>query len=196
MDLDRAARNDDEPVTVVVTRTAKKGRIKEFEEWMEGIIHDAMRFEGHMGVNIIRPQDQSQPEYVIIFHFNSHANLQKWEKSPERKMWLDRSRDVIEGEPKVEKMSGLEFWFTPTQNRSRPLAPPRYKMAIVTAGIIFVLLSTLIPFIQQVMEGLPFLLRTLLVVAIMVLLMTNVVMPAVTRVLRPWLYNRKELKLH
>ena len=195
MDLDRAARNDDEPVTVIVTRTAKKGRIREFEEWMEGIIHEAMRFEGHMGVNIIRPQDPSQPEYVIIFHFNSHVNLQKWERSQERKKWLDRGRDVIEGEPKVEMQSGLEFWFTPSRSR-RALAPPRYKMAVVTVGIIFVLLSTLIPFIQQVVEGLPFLLRTLLVVAIMVLLMTYVVMPAVTRVLRPWLYNRKELKLH
>jgi uncharacterized protein len=194
MDLDRAARNDDEPVTVIVTRTAKKNRIKEFEEWMEGIIHEAMRFEGHMGVNIIRPHDLSQPEYVIIFHFNSHVNLKKWERSPERKRWLDKGKDIIEGEPKVEMRSGLEFWFTPPQSRM-PLAPPRYKMAIVAVGIIFVLLSTLIPFVQQVMEGLPFLLRTLLVVAIMVLLMTYVVMPAVTRLLRPWLYNTKKTAL-
>jgi antibiotic biosynthesis monooxygenase (ABM) superfamily enzyme len=30
--------NDDSPVTVIVTRKAKKGKIREFEEWMENII--------------------------------------------------------------------------------------------------------------------------------------------------------------
>ncbi len=37
-----------EPVTVIVTRKAKKGKIKEFEEWMDGIVHEAMKFEGHI----------------------------------------------------------------------------------------------------------------------------------------------------
>jgi hypothetical protein len=38
----------DRPVTVIVTRKSKKGKIKEFEEWMDSIIHEAMRFEGHV----------------------------------------------------------------------------------------------------------------------------------------------------
>ena len=32
----------DGPVTVIVTRKAKKGKIDEFEEWMDGIAHEAM----------------------------------------------------------------------------------------------------------------------------------------------------------
>jgi antibiotic biosynthesis monooxygenase (ABM) superfamily enzyme len=39
--------------------------------------------------------------YVIIFRFNTCENLQKWERSQERKKWLEKSKDVIEGEPKV-----------------------------------------------------------------------------------------------
>jgi antibiotic biosynthesis monooxygenase (ABM) superfamily enzyme len=66
------------------------------------MINEAMRFEGHMGVNVIRPSDLSNPEYVIIFRFNTCENLQKWERSQERKKWLEKSKDVIEGEPKVE----------------------------------------------------------------------------------------------
>jgi len=31
------------PVTVIVTRKAKKGMTREFEEWMDGIIHEAMK---------------------------------------------------------------------------------------------------------------------------------------------------------
>jgi len=55
-----------EHVTFIVTRTAKAGRIAELEEWMEGLIDAAMKFEGLMGMNVIRPQDHTLPEYIII----------------------------------------------------------------------------------------------------------------------------------
>jgi uncharacterized protein len=71
---------EDGPITVIVTRTAKKGRIKEFEDWMDGIVHESLKFEGHLGVDVIRPVEQSKPEYVIIFRFNTLNNLLKWEK--------------------------------------------------------------------------------------------------------------------
>jgi antibiotic biosynthesis monooxygenase (ABM) superfamily enzyme len=186
----------DGPVTVIVTRKAKKGRVSEFEEWMDGIIHEAMKFEGHMGVNIIRPPDPSNPEYVVIFRFNTYENLAKWEKSEIRKEWLDKSKEVVEGEATVEKQTGLEFWFTPRpgiNNDKAPaaMAPPRYKMAIVITGIIFVLVSVLLPQIRQLTIGLPVLLSTLVGVVMMVLLMTYVIMPSVTRLLRPWLAKKR-----
>jgi antibiotic biosynthesis monooxygenase (ABM) superfamily enzyme len=78
----------DGPVTVVVTRFAKRDKIREFEEWMDGIIHEAMRFEGHMGVNVIRPSDLSNPEYVIIFRFNTFENLARWENSEVSREWI------------------------------------------------------------------------------------------------------------
>jgi len=191
---------NDGPVTVIVTRMAKRGKIKEFEEWMDGIIHEAMKFEGHMGVNIIRPSDTSSiPEYVIIFRFNTYENLTKWEKSEIRKEWLKKSYEVTEGEPTVEKQTGLEFWFTPRSgtgsssgdNAPAAISPPRYKMAIVITGIIFVLVSILLPQIREATIGLPFLLSTFVGVATMVLLMTYVIMPSVTKFLRPWLSRKK-----
>ncbi|HJS83502.1 MAG TPA: antibiotic biosynthesis monooxygenase [Nitrososphaera sp.] len=110
--------NSDGPVTVIVTRRAKKGKIKEFEEWMDGIIHEVMKFEGHMGSNIIRPTDElTNPEYVIIFRFSTYENLAKWERSEIRKEWLEKSRKVTEGEAVIEKQTGLEFWFTPRSGR-------------------------------------------------------------------------------
>jgi len=139
----------DGPVTVIVTRIAKRDKIREFEEWMDGIIHEAMKFEGHMGVNVIRPSDLSNPEYVIIFRFNTFENLAKWENSEVRREWLAKSKEVAEGEPVVEKQTGLEFWFTPRSRTGRsvngdkaptPIAPPppRYKMAIVITAVIFI----------------------------------------------------------
>jgi antibiotic biosynthesis monooxygenase (ABM) superfamily enzyme len=183
----------DGPVTVIVTRKAKKGKIREFEEWMDGVTHEAMKFEGHMGVNIIRPSAMSNPEYVIIFRFNTYENLARWENSEIRSEWLKKSKGVTEGEPRVEKQSGLEFWFTPRSGSAASgegknasaaaMPPPRYKMAMVVTSIIFVLVSTLLPQIREATIGLPTLLSTLVGVAIMVILMTYVIMPSVTRLL-------------
>jgi antibiotic biosynthesis monooxygenase (ABM) superfamily enzyme len=192
------------PITVIVTRTAKRGKIREFEDWMDGIVHESLKFEGHLGVDVIRPVEQSKPEYVIIFRFNTLDNLLKWERSQVRKEWLEKSKDVVEGEDKVQKLTGLEFWFTPSsahqtqrevndnEARGQPVnLPPRYKMAIVTAGIVFVLLNTLIPRIEQLTAPLPLVLSSLLGVIIMVFLMTYLIMPSVTRLLKPWLYKSK-----
>lgn len=198
----------DGPVTVVVTRIAKKDRIREFEEWMDGIIHEAMRFEGHMGVNVIRPSDLSNPEYIIIFRFNTFENLARWENSEARREWIAKSKEVAEGEPVVEKQTGLEIWFTPrsrsgvsikgdnassTSTRTAPIAPPRYKMAIVITAVIFVLVSILLPQIRQLTAGLHIHLSTFLGVVIMVLLMTYVIMPSITRLLGPWLSKKRLL---
>ena len=196
--------HDDSPVTVIVTRKPKKGKIKDFEEWMDGIIHEAIRFEGHMGVNIIRSLDLSNPEYVIIFRFNTYENLRKWENSQIRKEWLKKSKEVTEGEPKTEIQTGLEFLFTLRSAHSSKseansddiqpatVPPPRYKMAIVTAAIVFVMLNTLLPELRQLTATLPLLLSTLTGVVIMVVLMTYLIMPLITRALKPWL-NKKEL---
>jgi antibiotic biosynthesis monooxygenase (ABM) superfamily enzyme len=72
-----------------------------------------------------------------------------------------------------------------------PPPPPQYKMAIVMTGIIFVLLNILVPVIRQLTIGLPNLLSTLAGVAIMVLLMTYVIMPLLTKLLRPWLTEKR-----
>ena len=197
----------DGPVTVVVTRIAKRDKIREFEEWMDGIIHEAMKFEGHMGVNVIRPSDLSNPEYIIIFRFNTFENLARWENSKARREWLTKSKEVAEGEPVIEKQTGLEIWFTPrsssggsikgnkasstTTTTAAPIAPPRYKMAIVITAVIFILVSILLPQIRQLTTGLHIHLSTFIGVAIMVLLMTYVIMPLLTRLLRPWLSKKR-----
>jgi uncharacterized protein len=71
------------------------------------------------------------------------------------------------------------------------LPPPRYKIAIVMTGVIFVLLNILVPVIRQLTVGLPNLLSTVVGVAMMVLLMTYVIMPPLTKLLRPWLTEKR-----
>ena len=186
------------PVTVIVKRIAKKDKIKEFEEWLSGISKEVSKQEGSMGIDIIRPtgDNKSKLEYVVIFRFNNYDNLAKWEKSPIRNEWLQKGRKLIEADPDVQKLTGLEFWFTPYfKDESSPMIPlqppPRYKMVIVTIPVISILLMTLVPQIHILTEmlSIPFPVRLVIALTITVLLMTYVIMPLLTKLLKSWLFK-------
>jgi uncharacterized protein len=182
---------------VIVRRIAKKDRIKEFEEWVSGISKEMSRQEGSMGTEIIRPIDnkESEPEYVIIFRFNNYDNLRKWENSSIRNEWLRKGRELVEADPDVQKLTGFEFWFTPYSKKSSDLtpviSPPRYKMVIVTVPVISLLLLTLVPQIHFVTEMLfiSYSIRFVIAITITVILMTYLIMPLLTKLLRPWLFS-------
>lgn len=194
--IDNNRNKDSLPVTVIVKRIVKKNKIKEFEEWLSGINREVSRQNGSMGIDIIRPTDkESKPEYVIIFRFDNYVNLTKWENSSIRNEWLKKGRELVQTDPDVQKLTGLEFWFTPypkKNSHSMPLVSPRrYKMVIVTIPVIALLLLTLVPQIHFIGESLsiPYSIRFVIAIAIMVLLMTYFIMPLLTKVLRPWLFN-------
>jgi antibiotic biosynthesis monooxygenase (ABM) superfamily enzyme len=185
------------PVTVIVKRIAKKNKIKEFEEWLSGISKEVSRQDGSMGIDIIKPtdKDSKKPEYVIIFRFNNYDNLTKWENSSIRNDWLLKGRHLVQADPDVQKLTGLEFWFTPYSKKSSGLtpliSPPRYKMVIITIPVISLLLLTLVPQIHSVTERLfiPYSIRFIIAITITVILMTYLIMPLLTKWLRPWLFN-------
>ena len=184
------------PVTVIVKRTAKKNKIKEFEDWLSGISKEVSSQVGSMGIDIIRPTDkESRSEYVIIFRFNTYDNLTKWENSSIRNEWLQKGKELVQADPDVQKLTGLEFWFTPYSKKSSDLlpliSPPRYKMVIVTIPVISLLLLTLVPQIHFITEMLfiPYSIRFVIAITITVILMTYLIMPLLTKLLRPWLFK-------
>ena len=194
--IDNNRNKDSLPVTVIVKRIVKKNKIKEFEEWLSGINREVSRQNGSMGIDIISPTDnESKPEYVIIFRFDNYVNLTKWENSSIRNEWLKKGRELVQTDPDVQKLTGLEFWFTPYPKRNSHSmlldSPRRYKMVIVTIPVIALLLLTLVPQIHFIGESLsiPYSIRFVIAIAIMVLLMTYFIMPLLTKVLRPWLFN-------
>ena len=112
-----------------------------------------------MGIDIIRPttDNKSKLEYVVIFRFNNYDSLKKWEKSTIRNEWLQKGRKLVEADYDVQKLTGLEFWFTPyfkdESSSMIPLnPPPRYKMVIVTIPVISIMLMTLVPQIHILTE--------------------------------------------
>ena len=178
--------DEDPPVTAVASRRVKAGKEQEFEEWVSGILGAAEEFSGYLGSNVIRPRDDDDDEFQIVFKFDHASNLKRWEESEERHAWLRQVQPLVH-EENVRVLTGLETWFTLPSRPGEP-APPRYKMAVVTWIAVFPLATAIFAVTQPLLGGLPTVLRTLVFTLIMVTTMTYGVMPRMTRLFSFWLY--------
>jgi len=179
------------PVTAVASRRVRQGREREFEDWASGILGAANEFPGYLGSEVLRPGDApGDDEYRIVFRFDQDSNLRAWENSEERRRWLDEVKPLVH-EENVRVLTGLETWFTLPWKAGQP-SPPPYKMAIVTWLAVFPLISLIFAIFGPLLSQLPMLLRTLVLTAVMVTLMTYVIMPRLTRLFSFWLYPNRE----
>lgn len=176
-------------VTAIVSHIVRLGREQGYEEWVHGIAADARTFIGHLGVSIIRPHDHAHPEYVVILKFDRYDNLKTWLESDIRREWIERLQPLIEQPESIQTLTGLETWFSlPNQPLKAP--PPRYKMAIVTWMGVFVTLTVVSRLLAPILSNLPILLNQLITTGLVVVLLTYLIMPRLTRLFKRWLYPK------
>ena len=68
-----------------------------------------------------------------------------------------------------------------------PSMPPRYKLALLTWGAAYVVITLILALLGPAIAGWPLPLRTLLISAMMVGILTFVVLPVLTRIFGAWL---------
>ena len=93
----------------------------------------------------------------------------------------------------VQQLTGLETWFKlPGSNVPTMKPPPRWKMWLVSLVAVYPLVLAFQALLVPKMTRLPLALRALLFPLVLLSLMTFVVMPMVTRLLRRWLGPRQD----
>ncbi|MEM8603170.1 MAG: antibiotic biosynthesis monooxygenase [Cyanobacteria bacterium P01_H01_bin.121] len=185
----RPMTNISQHVTAVITHQVRAGREAGYEEWIKGIAADARQFEGHLGVNILRPQPGASSDYVIVLQFDSCPHLNAWLNSDVRKSWIERAQPLIQAQESVQVLTGLEGWFQ-LPKQAGPAPPKRHKQAIlIWVGVMIV--SLLVhPLLEPVLQHLPWLLRVAVSVAITVGLLSYVIMPRLTQWFKHWLFAK------
>lgn len=125
---------------------------------------------------------------MIIFRFDNYDNLKAWIKSRDRQYWLSQAQHLVQSEPHVQQLNGLEAWFSLP---GKPLkTPPRYKTALLTWAVVYVLINLLNSFLTPLLGNLPPLIISLVISVTMVILLTYIVMPRLTRLFSFWLYGK------
>lgn len=175
------------PVTVSIARKIKPGKEAEYESWVRKIIQVGSGFPGHLGVDVLTPSARTGGDYVLLVRFDTYANQRAWEESQERANCLEALEDIAVGEARISKATGLETWFAlpdlPVQ-----AAPNKHKMALVLSVVVFLLVLLVNVLFADLLATLPMVLRVLIVSVVQVLLLTYLIMPRVTALLKRWLY--------
>ena len=185
--LDSPPPGADGPVTTTVTRRVKPGHEPLYEQFLAGINAAARQFPGHLGVEVFRPESAAVGEYRIVYRFDTRDHLRAWLESDERAAWLERAEPHVIGPMRTRFVTGLESWFTLPGRPSIP-PPPPYKMALLTWITIFPLITLVVIALDPLLEKLDLVPRLAVTTAVTVPIMTWLVMPRVTRLLRSWLY--------
>jgi uncharacterized protein len=188
--LDSPPRGSHGPVTTTVTRRVKPGHEAFYDQFLAGINAAASRFPGHLGVDVFRPQSASAGEYRIVYRFDTGEHLRAWLDSDERAAWLERAEPHVIGPMRTRFVTGLETWFTLPDRPGIPPRPP-YKMALLTWLTIFPLITLVVVALDPLLEKLDLVPRLAVTTGLTVPIMTWLVMPRITRLLRSWLYPQR-----
>ncbi|MGP4050668.1 antibiotic biosynthesis monooxygenase [Streptomyces sp. 2A115] len=175
-----------EPVTTVFTWQVRPGREADFEEWTRGVTDSVSRFPGNRGVSWLRP-DRGHRFHAVL-HFTDPQRLTAWLTSPERAEWHARI-DGIATEVSSERQSttGLEGWFRLPGTTVQ--APPRWKMVLATFLGAYPLTFLIQWLVTPSTTAWPLPLRAAVFPCVLLPLLTYVIMPTLSRVLRLWLYE-------
>jgi antibiotic biosynthesis monooxygenase (ABM) superfamily enzyme len=174
-------------VTVVVTWHVRPGREQEFDAWFRDVSAAALKFPGHLGLNVVHPGDKGS-EYVIVFRFDTDEHLRAWMESDVRREFLERAERFREDQPSYHVERGLEYWFE-TEGAQ---APPRWKMAIITVLGVWPVSILVSKALAPLIRTLPPILQALFVSIGIVCLLTWVVMPLLVKLFRPLLKQRPD----
>ena len=122
-------------------------------------------------------------EIGILRTFADEAERDAFYNSKLFRDW-DEYASTLTEEPVYRQLNGLEAWF-----RS-PGAPPRWKMALATLCGVYPTSLFLAFFVAPLIKDFPLPLRTLIIAGSMVGILTWVVMPQVTKMLKGWLHKQ------
>src|SRR6267154_1712713 len=175
-----------QPIQVAITRRIKPGREQEFQTALKEFFARSLAESGvHGAAMLVPPPGSGSAEYGIIRSFASAAERDAFYASPLYLDWKKRVTPLSDGEPEARELHGLEAFFR--QDSRDPAPPPRWKMAIATYLGVVPVIMTLALTLSPLIRSWNFVLNNLVFNACVVALLTWVVMPLITRVLRAWL---------
>ena len=173
-----------EPVTVTVARVVREDQRAAFERWADDVLAVAASFPGNLGASLLHPGPDSS-EYHLVYRFQDDASLAAWERSSERRSALAHVEDMVDDE-RYARVAGLESFFT----RS-PQPGPRWRLPVLTIAVVFAITSLFQLLVTPHLRAWPLEARLLLSAVVVVLLLGQVLMPALTRWLSGWLHPRR-----
>lgn len=179
-----------EAVTALIQHEVRVDAVDRYERWLARIMPVASRFDGHAGVEVVRPPESGPRRYSVAVRFESLAFAQLWFGSEQRRALMVEAAELLVRDETVTTLTGLTAWFGAT---AAQLPPRPWKQFLVSLAAIYPL-TLLLPWAIGHVQGMlgirmPPALQQLFIAAGLVALMTWIVMPRATRLLVRWLHR-------
>ena len=161
--------------------------VEQFLDWQNGITAAIEQFPGYRGSELYPPADDGHDQWVVVFHFVERASLAAWLGSPERAEWVQRlDRSVADYH--VKRLDqGFAPWFEGDAATPTSAPPPGWKMALSVLLGLYPTVMLLTIFVAPYTNRLGLAVSMLIGNALSVSILQWLVMPMLTRALRPWL---------
>jgi len=174
-----------EPAVAVFARRVRVGREAEYERLAREAIAAAETFPGNLAATMLH--ERGTPDYTLVYSFADRHSLGKWLDSGARRRFGAEADAISDAHQKLQDVTGLETWFMlPRRETIKP--PPRWKMWLVSLLALYPLVVVFQRWLAPEVKTWPLLARAAVFPLILLTLMTYLVMPQVTRLLRAWLY--------
>lgn len=173
-------------ISRVTHRRAKPGCDRAYEDLVREMLRASSHFPGYLSAAVIPPKEAGE-EFQIIQRFASQQDLDRWRQSDESALWHERLRLVVDSEPEYRLLTGLEVWFSPKLVPAGAAPPPRWRMTVVSWMGIYPVVAFCLWYVAPLLDGLPYLLKVAVLTIIVVLAMSYVVMPRLSRWMGWWL---------
>lgn len=86
----------DTAATVIIGQKVRPGSEQAYESWQQEMNREASKYPGFIGAEI-NPPTAVQPEWVVIFRFDSIAHVQAWMNSAARQERLAEGQQYFDG---------------------------------------------------------------------------------------------------
>lgn len=170
-------------VTAVMSQRVRPDAWEDFRRAHSEITLVMRDFDGFLSCELAEPVPGVQDDHVVVFAFDSRANLDRWLESEERQRVLRLIEPLIEGERTLNVVGGFAGWFRADEGRE----PRRWKQG-VTVLIALYPTTLLLGWLQRTfLPDVPWVPALFASNVLGIAILTWLLMPAVTRLLARWL---------
>ena len=179
-----ASQNQKE-ATEVISRNIKPGHEKDYDDWLRRYMKLENKAPGYLSTTIIAPGGNSSTVRYIINRFSDKASMDAWKNSREALALVEEANGCSTRH--YVSATGLETWFFVPDFKAI-IPPPRWKMAVIVFIAAYIVSSLSRSVLTPFLPSWPFLINTVIYTSILVVSLTFIMMPVLSKLLRRWLY--------
>jgi antibiotic biosynthesis monooxygenase (ABM) superfamily enzyme len=176
--------SEGESVTVLVKRVVPSVEEQSFLDILQHLLEDFDRFPGTAGSMVFRREVDDDVEFSILQRFAAEVEHKTWLNSPEFVRWRATVAPATPQHDHVRRYSGMESLFVTAQ---APDAPPRWKMTLLLMIAVYPMSLAVSYWLAPALANLSLFAGAFITSVIMVLSMTYLIVPLLTKLFQGWL---------